>query len=126
VASSSIRFGLTVDGQSRIATTRWTAPSAHVLTAHTVLPEPPFAVEVHSTFVGHEATPIHASHLLLGPIGAEHSVHSKELDSLWSHPGTNPGACLHEHLTQLLELLTGAGYEVRIDAPALTTAALRA
>lgn len=120
------RFALHIDGQSYITTTRWSQPAAHVLTAHTALPDPPFAVEIHSAFVGHETTPTVATHLLLGPIGAEYSVHAKELDSHWSHPGSHPGACLYEHLTQLVELLCGAGHDARVDAPALTTADLNA
>lgn len=126
MALNPVRFKLNVDGQPYIATTRWTQPSPHVLTAHTALPDPPLAIEVHSTFTGHQTTAIHASHLLLGPIGAEYSVHTKELDAHWSYPGSNPGACLYEHLTQLVELLCGAGYDARLDAPPLTTAHLRA
>ena len=126
MARHHLRVGLTVDKQSHIATTRWTQPAAHVLTAHTVLPELPFAVEVHSTFIGHESTTIHASHLLLGPVGAEHSVHTKELDSHWNHPGSNPRACLYEHLAQLIELLCGAGHDARVHTPSLTTADLGA
>lgn len=118
------RFALTVDGQSYIATTRWSQPAAHVLTAHTALPDPPFAVEIHSSFVGHETTPTVATHLLLGPIGVEYSVHAKELDSQWSHPGTQQRACLYEHLTQIIELLSGAGHDARIDAPSLASTPL--
>jgi hypothetical protein len=33
------------------------------------MPQRGLAVERHSTFVGHNAVPTHATHLLLGPVG---------------------------------------------------------
>ena len=120
-----MRVSITIDGRLYSAAVRWTQPGAHVLTVHTVLPDLPFAVEVHSSFVGHQRTPVCVTHLVLGPVGADRGVRMGELDGRWYHPGTHPRACLGEHFAQLLELLHDGGYDARIHAPALTSMELR-
>jgi hypothetical protein len=122
VATNELRPTITVDGETHIATTRWTQPSAHVLTAHTVIPQPPLAIEIHSTFVGHDSTPVHATHLLLGPIGADYAIDTKPLDSTWYHPGSHARACLDEHFVQIVDLLLRAGYDARLDTPRFSLA----
>lgn len=122
MATNALRLTITVDGETHVATTRWTQPSAHVLTAHTVIPDPPLAIEIHSTFVGHDATPVNATHLRLGPIGADYAIDTKPLDSTWYHPGSHPRACLDEHFVQIVDLLLAAGYAATVHAPAFSVA----
>lgn len=118
-------MALLLDGQPVCGEARLTAPCTHILTVHTVLSQLPYALEAHSTFVGHQTTTVHATHLLLGPLGCEPTIASQQLSSRWYHPSTHPQACVYEHIAQLIDRLADTGHHARLRELRLH-AALRA
>lgn len=117
--TGTVRLHVTIDGLARIVTTRCSQPCAHILTVHTVLPEPPFALEIHSTFIGHPDIATHAKHLVLGPIGAAPTIREAEHDQAALQPGVEPGGCVYEHVATLVDVLTEHGHHARIKPPAV-------
>jgi hypothetical protein len=84
----------------------------YVLSAHTVIPQPDLAVELHSTFTGHAGTPTAVSHLTLGPPGQAPVLTCDEppREDLLVGDG-----CVYEHAMRLVELLRGLGREPSVD-----------
>lgn len=120
-----ISFRVELPDQEFEATTRICRASAWTLSVHTVIPEPPLAFELHSTFVGHPATATHATHLALGPRGVPttighktHAVGALRLD-------LDLIACVYEHLMQLQDRLHNCGHASRLHVPQLTLQTLR-
>ena len=68
-ALRTIALDVTLDGRRADSETTCTWAGPYVLVIATVLPELGLAVDVHSTFVGHEGVPTCATHLTLGPVG---------------------------------------------------------
>jgi hypothetical protein len=91
----------------------WAGP--YVLVIATTLPDPELAVEVHSTFVGHEGVPTLATHLNLGPVGHAPFVATAEHEHANLDPVLKPRECVYEHADVVLETLKGLGHSVGID-----------
>ena len=66
-AQSHLQSRSTAARSSSETTCTWAGP--YVLVIATALPDHGLAVEVHSTFVGHEGVPTCVTHLTLGPVG---------------------------------------------------------
>lgn len=91
----------------------WAGP--YVLVVATVLPEAGLAVEIHSTFVGHEDVPTCATHLTLGPVGDQPAIVTVEHERANLDPMIKARECVYEHAGVVLETLKRLGYEVGID-----------
>jgi hypothetical protein len=81
------------------------------------LPDHGLAVELHSTFVGHEDVPTCVTHLTLGPVGHEPVIAQVEHDRADLDPTLRARECAYEHVQVLLETLKSLGYTVAIDVP---------
>ena len=104
-----IDLPITLDGEPVESHTTYTWAGAYILSLHTVLPQPDLALELHSTFVGHNGVSTIVVHLVLGPpchhaitITDEHP--HEQLD-----PTFAPRACAYEHAHQLIEILDSLG-----------------
>jgi hypothetical protein len=93
----------------------WAGP--YVLVIVTVMPEHGLAVEVSSTFVGHEGVPTCATHLTLGPVGHAPVTITAEHEHANLDPQIKARECVYEHMGIVLEILKGLEYEVAIDVP---------
>ncbi len=93
---------------------RWAA-GGRVLTFFTVLPERGVAVELISTYVGHEQTPTVVTHLLLGPAGAPATIRSEARPHEQLDPVEDPRVCAYDHAHELVECLRAAGFEVGVQ-----------
>lgn len=91
----------------------WAGP--YVLVVATTLPERQLAVEVHSTFVGHEGVATLATHLNLGPAGHAPFIAAAEHEHAHLDPTLKVRECVYEHADVVLETLKGLGYKVGID-----------
>jgi len=113
----TIALDVTLDGRRADSETTciWAGP--YVLVIATVLPERGLAVEVHSTFVGHEGVPTCATHLTLGPVGDDPVIVPVEHEHADLDPMLKARECVYEHMGVVLETLKGLGYEVEIDVP---------
>jgi hypothetical protein len=114
-ARPRLDLDLTIDGAPAESETTCTWAGAHVLTVHTVIPQPDLAVELHSTFVGHPGIRTHVSHLRLGPIGHEPSITSADDEHL--EPTYAPRACAYEHAQRLIEILSDLGRHAAVNVP---------
>jgi hypothetical protein len=96
----TIELAVTLDGRllASETTCMWAGP--YVLTIATTLPDHGLAVELHSTFVGHE------------PVIAQVEHDRANLD-----PMLRARECAYEHVQVLLETLKSLDYEVAIDVP---------
>lgn len=112
-----IAFDVTLDGRRADSETTcmWAGP--YVLVIATVLPELGLAVDVHSTFVGHEGVPTCATHLTLGPVGHDPVIVPVEYERANLDPTIKARECVYEHARVVLETLQRLGYEVGIDVP---------
>jgi hypothetical protein len=113
----TIALDVTLDGRRADSETicMWAGP--YVLVIATVLPELGLAVEVHSTFVGHEGVPTCATHLTLGPAGHDPVIVPVEHERANLDPTIKARECAYEHAGVVLETLKRLGYEVGIDVP---------
>ena len=112
-----IDLDVIVDGRSIASETTATWAGAHVLTVHTVIPRSDFALELHSTFVGHPGVSTHVVHLTLGPPGCEPAISSADHDGDDLDPTYAPRACVYEHAQHLIEVLAGLGHRAAVDVP---------
>lgn len=94
-------------------TCRWAGP--YVLVIATVLPEPGLAIDIHSTFVGHDGVPTCATHLTLGPVGHAPLIVTAEHERANLDPTIKARECAYEHAGIVLEMLKGLGYNVSLD-----------
>lgn len=104
-----------VDGGPRPSRSRydWTA-GGRVLTISTVIPEAGLALELISTYVGHQDTDTLASHLTLRHGRRGH------IEECWhTHEQLNLGGlargCAYDHANRLVERLSEYGHEVAIE-----------
>jgi hypothetical protein len=113
----TIELAVTLDGRllASETTCMWAGP--YVLTIATTLPDHGLAVELHSTFVGHEGVPTCVTHLTLGPVGHEPVIAQVEHDRANLDPMLRARECAYEHVQVLLETLKSLDYEVAIDVP---------
>ncbi len=94
-------------------TCSWIGP--YILGIVTVLPEPGLAVEVNSTFLGHEGVPTCATHLTLGPVGHAPSITTAEHEHTSLNPTIRARECAYEHTQAVLEALKDLGYQVSVN-----------
>jgi hypothetical protein len=87
----------------------------YILAIVTVLPEPDLALEVNSTFVGHEGVPTCATHLTLGPVGHAPFIVTAEHEHTSLDPMIRARECAYEHAQAVLETLNGLGYQAGVD-----------
>jgi hypothetical protein len=113
----TIALDVTLDGRRADSETTYVWAGPYVLVIATVLPEMGLAVEVHSTFVGHEGVPTCATHLMLGPVGNDPVVVSVEHERANLDPTIKARECVYEHAEVVLETVERLGYEVGIDVP---------
>lgn len=109
-----IDLDLRLDDQQIQSETTCTWAGAHVLTVHTVIPRGDLALELHSTFVGHEGVEAHSVHLVLGPPGSRPRLTTAEHPNAELDPTLSPRACAYEHAQRLIEILAGLGHKPRI------------
>ena len=91
----------------------WAGPYVFVIS--TTLPDRGLALELHSTFVGHEGVPTVATHLNLGPPDHAPFIVTAEHEHANVDPVLRPRECVYEHADVLLETLKGLGHSVGID-----------
>ena len=105
----------TLDGEPVESVTRLLRSGPYVLVMHTTLPQSGLAVELHSTFVGHNAAPTHAAHLLLGPVGHPPQVTTNDDASGIVDPVNRPDSCVYAHCHELINLLAQRGLSLAVD-----------
>jgi hypothetical protein len=113
----TIALAVTLDDRRVRSETTCTWAGPYVLVIATALPDQGLAVEVHSTFVGHEGVPTCVTHLTLGPAGHDPVIFPVEHDRANLDPMLKARECAYEHVETVLETLTRLGYEVGIDVP---------
>ena len=106
-----------LDGEDVASETVCVSAGAHALTIVTTLPDKRLALELTSSFVGHEGVATHATHLVLGPPGHEPQISVREYEHAHVDPVYGPRDCAYEHVAILLEQLTQFDYEVSIEVP---------
>ena len=113
----TVLLSVTLDGRPAVSETTcmWSGP--YVLTIATALPDHGLAVEVHSTFVGHEGVPTCVTHLTLGPVGHDPAIVQVEHDHASLDPTLRARGCAYEHVQVVLETLKRLGHEVAVDVP---------
>ncbi len=106
-----------LDGEQIASETVCVTAGAHALTIVTALPDRGLALELTSSFVGHDGVATHATHLALGPPGHEPQVSVCEYEHAHVDPVLGRRDCAYEHVAILVEQLTELGYEVSIEVP---------
>ena len=89
-------------------------PGPYVLVLQTVMPQRGLAVELHSTFVGHNDASTHAAHLLLGPVGQPPRVVARDDDLRIIDPVNRPDSCVYAHCHELIDLLAERGLDLAV------------
>ncbi len=113
----TIPLAVKLDGEQIVSETVCVTAGAHALTIVTALPKKGLALELTSSFVGHEGVDTHATHLALGPPGHEPRISLREYENANVDPMYGPRDCAYEHVAILLEQLTELGYDVSIVVP---------
>jgi hypothetical protein len=111
----AVPLEVNLDGHKVATETVCVWAGAYVLVVATTLPDRGLAVEIHSTFVGHEGVPTAASHLILGPPDHAPVLSTAEHEHANLDPMLKPRECVYEHADLLLETLKGLGYDVGIE-----------
>lgn len=112
-----IPLKVTLDGRQVTSETTCIWAGAYVLTIATALPDHGLALEVHSTFVGHQGVPTCVTHLTLGPVDHDPTIAQVEHPHASLDPMLRARECAYEHVQIVLETLRRLGYEVAIDVP---------
>lgn len=99
----SITFRL--DDEPVESVTHLVRSGPYVLVLQTVMPQRGLAVELHSTFVGHNTVRTHATHLLLGPVGRPPRLIARDDASGIIDPLSRPDSCVYAHCHELIGLL---------------------
>ena len=113
----TIALVVKLNGERVVSETVCVTAGAHALTIVTALPKKGLALELTSSFVGHEGVATRATHLALGPPGHEPRISMREYENAHVDPVNGPRDCAYEHVAILLEELTQLGYEVSIEVP---------
>lgn len=109
-SSRSVPLKITVDGALTRSETIATSAGAYVLTIATALPD--LAIDLHSTYTGHEHTGTIAAHLILARDAYQAIAQEHEHDQL---PLTHERRhCLYDHLHQLQQTLEDLGMQTSI------------
>lgn len=113
----TIEAQIALDGQTfeSETTCMWAGP--HTLALTTTLPAPELAIEINSTFVGHEGVPTCATHLTLGPLDVKPAISIAQHAHEYLDPKVNSRQCVYEHWSIVLEYLGALGYHPSIDVP---------
>lgn len=111
MARTRLPIKLSVDGEVVDAVTESVSAGAYVLVLSTTVPERWLPVDVHSTYVGHRDGETRVTHLALLP-GVPGGRLTSELRPAASLPvgGEDRGACLYDHLQQLVAALRELGH----------------
>ena len=112
---SRLSITFTLDGESVESVTHLVRSGPYVLVLQTVMPQRGLAVELHSTFVGHNSVPTHATHLLLGPVGQPPRVITRDDASGILDAVNRPDSCVYAHCHELIDLLADHGLRVTVD-----------
>jgi hypothetical protein len=113
----TIALVVKLDAEQVVSETVCVTAGAHALTIVTALPDRGLALELTSSFVGHEGVATHATHLALGPPGHDPQISTREYEHAHVDPVRGPRDCAYEHVAILLEQLTQLDYEVSIEVP---------
>jgi hypothetical protein len=105
----------TLDGEPVESVTHVVRSGPYVLVMQTVMPQRGLAVELHSTFVGHDAVRTQATHLLLGPVGQPACVVTRDDASGIVDPVNRPDSCVYAHCHELIALLADRGVAVAVE-----------
>ena len=108
---------VTLDGEPAPSGTRFTWAGLYMLCLHTVIPQAGLALELHSTFVGHEGIDTHATQLLLGPPGRTTPIHVNRHEHENVDPTFEPRTCVYEHAQHLIEALQNLGWHASMNVP---------
>lgn len=113
----TVPLAVSLDGRPLASETTciWAGP--YVLTIATALPDHALAIEVHSTFVGHQGVPTCVTHLTLGPVEHDPVIAQVEHPHASLDPVLRARECAYEHVQIVLSTLKGLGYEAAIDVP---------
>ncbi len=88
-----------------------------MLCLQTVIPQAGIALELYSTFVGHEGIDTHATQLLLGPPGRTTPIHVNRHEHDNVDPTFEPRTCVCEHAQHLIEALQNLGWHASVNVP---------
>jgi hypothetical protein len=112
-----VPLAVTLDGRQVASETTciWAGP--YVLTIATALPGHGLALEVHSTFVGHDGVPTCVTHLTLGPVEHDPTIAHVEHPNANLDPMLRARECAYEHVQIVLKTLKQLGHEVTIAVP---------
>jgi hypothetical protein len=113
----TVPLAFTLDGRQVASETTCIWGGPYVLTITTVLPDQGLALEVHSTFVGHEGVPTCVTHLTLGPVDHDPVIAQVEHPHASLDPMLRARECAYEHVQIVLQTLKHLGHEVAIDVP---------
>jgi hypothetical protein len=106
---------LMLDDRPVASSTRLLELGGYHVALSTVLLEPRWAVEVHSSYIGHPAVATRATHLMIAPGHARTSVDEHDHMQL---PVTHARErCLLDHLQVLVELATEFGHTLTVELP---------
>jgi len=104
----------TLDGEPVESVTRLLRAGPYVLVLQTTLPQRGLAVELDSTFVGHNAAPTHTTHLLLGPVGQPPHLAASDDPAGIVDPVNRPDSCVYAHCYELINLLAERGVDLAV------------
>jgi hypothetical protein len=113
--SRELPITFTLDGEPVESITHLMRPGPYVLVVQTVMPQRGLAVELHSTFVGHGAVRTQATHLLLGPVGQQAYVVTRDDALSIVDPVNRPDSCVYAHCHELTALLADRGVDVTVE-----------
>ena len=110
-----LAIAFTLDGEPVESTTLLVRVGPYVLVLQTVMPQSGLALELHSTFVGHNGVSTHANHLLLGPVGHPPRVIARDDDWRVIDPVSRPDSCVYAHCHELIGLLAERGLGLAVE-----------
>jgi hypothetical protein len=105
----------TLDGEPVESITHLHCAGPYVIVVQTVMPGLGLAVELHSTFVGHDSVPTKATHLLLGPVGQPAEIVTREDELRIVDTVNRPASCVYAHCYELIAMLGERGLDLRVD-----------
>jgi len=112
---AELAITFTLDGEPVESITHLHRAGPYVLVLQTVMPGRGLAVELHSTFVGHDSVPTKATHLLLGPVGQPAEVVAHEDGLGIEDPVNRPASCVYAHCYELTAMLAERGLDLKVD-----------
>jgi hypothetical protein len=107
---AKIPIEIALDGKTVPSQTLATSVGAYILAIETVLPDQ--AIDLHSTYTGHEKTPTQATHLTLTPTHSECFTVEHDHDAIPVMHARR--TCLYDHCHQLQSILQDHGIDVQL------------